>query len=345
MNMSATIEIVSIGQVDASPFRNLDHFPYVERKIAALQRSMNDVGMWPGIIGRRVGNRIQIAFGHQRLEAARRNELKEIPIIVEDLDDRAMLAYMGRENGEDYNADFLVMLETWEAAVRFLYDDPIGSHTYQPLVIAKLLGWTKDRSGHDTQQMSTTALACNSAHLLLDEKRIERSDLRDMTVTDARDILTRARADMERIEQAGKSLGTSASNIESAKEHIARAIKTTADQSRAGVVAKKDLSRQVDVNAYKHARSSRKGREAPLFMVFGKILADGIAKMLKSDTTAEKLNEIVRQLSAITTEEDKVIVRRLSFELGELVSRASAYRRKLETAPAAKSVPMRAIGG
>jgi hypothetical protein len=30
-----------------------------------------------------------------------------------------MLQFMGRENGEDYNAEFLVMLNTWEAAARF----------------------------------------------------------------------------------------------------------------------------------------------------------------------------------------------------------------------------------
>ena len=37
-------------------------------------------------------------------------------MVVRDLDDKQMLQFMGRENGEDYNADFLVMLEIWEAA-------------------------------------------------------------------------------------------------------------------------------------------------------------------------------------------------------------------------------------
>jgi hypothetical protein len=39
---------------------------------------------------------------------------------VAQLDDRQMLQYMGRENGEDYHSDFTVMLNTWEGAVRFL---------------------------------------------------------------------------------------------------------------------------------------------------------------------------------------------------------------------------------
>ena len=29
------------------------------------------------------------------------------------------MQYMGRENMEDYNADFLVMLESWEAAIKY----------------------------------------------------------------------------------------------------------------------------------------------------------------------------------------------------------------------------------
>ena len=35
-------------------------------------------------------------------------------MIVRDLTDQQMLELMGRENGEDYSTDFLVMLNTWE---------------------------------------------------------------------------------------------------------------------------------------------------------------------------------------------------------------------------------------
>ena len=48
---------------------------------------------------------------------------------------------MGRENMSDYNADFLTMLETWDAAVGFSPSrDGAG---YQPIDIAILLGWTQ----------------------------------------------------------------------------------------------------------------------------------------------------------------------------------------------------------
>ena len=45
---------------------------------------------------------------------------------------------MGRENMADYNADFLTMLETWDAAVQHLESRDATSS--QPVEIANLLG-------------------------------------------------------------------------------------------------------------------------------------------------------------------------------------------------------------
>jgi len=50
-----------------------------------------------------------------------------------------MVQFMGRENMEDYNADFLCMLETWEAGVRFL-ETPAKAGVIKPIKIAELLG-------------------------------------------------------------------------------------------------------------------------------------------------------------------------------------------------------------
>ena len=54
---------------------------------------------------------------------------------------------MGRENMADYNADFLTMLETWDAAVQHL--ESKDSKPPQPIGIATLLGWNMDRSYRD----------------------------------------------------------------------------------------------------------------------------------------------------------------------------------------------------
>jgi hypothetical protein len=55
-----------------------------------------------------------------------------------------MLQFMGRENMDDYNADFLTMLETWDAAIGYVTSRDVTE--VQPIVITELLGWTQDRS-------------------------------------------------------------------------------------------------------------------------------------------------------------------------------------------------------
>ncbi len=58
-----------------------------------------------------------------------------------------MIQFMGRENTEDYNTDFLTMLETWEAAAKYerAHARPFA---VRPLEIAKTLGWVRpDKCG------------------------------------------------------------------------------------------------------------------------------------------------------------------------------------------------------
>ena len=51
---------------------------------------------------------------------------------------------MGRENMSDYNADFLTMLQTWDAAVGYMPSK--DGKPYQPIDIANFLGWTPKRT-------------------------------------------------------------------------------------------------------------------------------------------------------------------------------------------------------
>ena len=181
---------VPMDAIDANPFRRLGDYPYVEDKINALKRSIEDVGLWEGVISRKKDNRYEIAFGHHRIEAARQLGEKGVPMIVRELDDEQMLKFMGRENMEDYNADFLTMLETWEAAVKF-GDGRLESS--EPLEIATLLGWL-DKAG---VRMSPTAAACAAASGLIQGSYIKREALSGLTVKEAREICTRAQANRQ----------------------------------------------------------------------------------------------------------------------------------------------------
>lgn len=333
----AHIQTIDIEQVDANPFRRLREYPYVERKVEALMRSIKDVGLWEGVIGRAVGNRVQIAFGHHRVEAARRSGLQQINVIVRDLDDDEMLGFMGRENMEDYNSDFLTMLETWEAAVEFTSMDVKGT---QPIEIAILLGWTQARTHTNAPQMNRTAEACNSAHALIKGGYVSRSDLHDMTVRDAREILTRASANMKRLDSIGKLSKRPAKETEAAKQQVAKAIKTTADQTREGTIAKRDLRGALDTNTYIHAKEAKV--KTPLFAEFGKVLAARIEGMLATDVNAEKLADMVKVLGIIDMDEDRQIVDRVKFYLGQLSDRADKWALRLTQE---KVVPFKAVEG
>jgi len=173
--MTAELSTVKLTTIDPNPFRQLAEYPYNEDKLTALRRSIREVGLWEGVIGRRAGNRIQVAFGHHRLEAARQElgDGARVPIIVRDLTDQEMLQFMGRENLEDYNADFLVMLETWEAADTFLRGELLTKT--QDADIARLLGWTMGTKSDDSIRINDTAKACASAARLISGGYLSRS--------------------------------------------------------------------------------------------------------------------------------------------------------------------------
>ena len=108
---------------------------------------------------------------------------------------------MGRENLEDYNADFLTMLQTWDAAVNY-FPSTDGKRD-QPIEIANLLGWAQLRKPNSVQ-MNRTADACNATYKLLQDGHVKRDDLADLTVNQVREICTRAQANVDRVVKTAK---------------------------------------------------------------------------------------------------------------------------------------------
>jgi ParB-like chromosome segregation protein Spo0J len=330
-----------IGAIDANPFRRLGDYPFVERKLEALQRSIAEVGFWEGVIGRQPGNRIEIAFGHHRVEAARRSGLTDIPVFVRDLTDEQMLQFMGRENMEDYNADFLAMLETWEAAARWLTPKDHAKNT-EAVDIARLLGWTRhDEKSKGNVRINDTAQACAAAAALLKGGYISRDDLKDLTVFQAREICGRAQSTIQQLDAMAKTTRRPAAEVEGAKRHVGKAVKETARESRGGNIAQKDLRARVDLNTYRFSRKTEK--PSPLFAVFGKQLADSIGRMLNGDAADEKLNEIQKALPQVTLDDDRMVLKRIDYELGELGERTGIWRKRLT--PTEKKVTHLQIGG
>jgi ParB/RepB/Spo0J family partition protein len=337
------ISKVKVSSIDPNPMRQLAEYPFNEAKIEALRRSIQDVGLWEGIIGRKKGPRIQIAFGHHRWEAARQ-ELGEdgrIPIIIRDLTDEQMLQFMGRENLEDYNANFLVMLETWEAAASF-YERDLAQKP-QDIEVARLLGWVRSQPGDrkGETRIDNTATACSKAHALVQGGYIKRKDLDGLSVFSVREIVERVASQHEQLERMAKTTGRPSSETESAKRHSGKAGGRVARDVRAGKVATKDIRGQVDVEAYRHAKEAKK--QSPLFSMFGKSLADSIAKIAKSDGLAEKFNDIKKALGVLTFDEDVEVVKRIAFECEGASKRFTKWHVTFSD-PRTKVVKLKEIG-
>jgi len=316
-------EIVNarLDLIDANPMRRLPDYPYNSEKIDALRRSIADVGLWEGVIARRAGRRYQIAFGHHRIEAARRelgNEGKA-PLIIRDLSDEEMLQFMGRENLEDWNADFLIMLESWEAASSFRERAP---EKVEPLEIAAVLGWScKSSDGYE--RMNATAKACNAALKLIDGRYLKRKQLSGLSVKSASEICQHVASQHQKIEQTARHTGRPAAEVEQAKKIVARAGGDVADDVRKERVAQRDIRGQIDFHAYKEQRSVPSLK--PLFTSFGARLADSISNMLSEDSAAEKLKEIKGSLSHIETDEDVEVVERIGHACVHLSKRADKW--------------------
>jgi len=329
----ARLITVPIDQVQPNPHRHLDKYPWDERKLKALQHSIEDVGLWESIIAREHEGAHQMAFGHHRLEAARRAGITEVSIISKDLTDVQMLQYMGRENGEDYSTNYLIMLNTWEGAVLFLENQRVSDNSdlnqnkVQPLDIARVIGWVMlDGKGYEA--MSRVAIACNAGHKLIEAGYLSRSDLDGLTVTAAKDIVSRAQTRIDQIDKVAQKTKRPKKEVDAAKSAIASGAVQTAEAVRQGNVASTQIRAAVDTNAHK-AAVRMKEKATPLFAVFGKALATRINHMLSDDASTDHLNEIVDSLHLIDQSDDQNTVTRIDFELIQLGKRTDAWREQL----------------
>src|SRR4029453_5947054 len=355
-------EIASIG---SNPFRDLGRYPFMAAKLESLKRSIESTGFWEGLIARphpedKTG--FQIAFGHHRLRAAVELGLKAIPLIIKPLSDKQMLEYMGRENLEDYRSDFLIQLETWEAAVAYLKSSGSAVQDLQPfdnqgvwpgqelesddrnlMSVARLLGWTlqvgrpervyksKGRVIREQprveEQANNTARACAAASTLISGGWINRSDLEGLSVMDARKICERATTRMKQMELVGKLRKVPDEEIHAIKTDVSRAVKSVAGDSRQGLIASNALAGEVDAKAYRYAADAK--CRQPFLAQFLRTVCGQVEKMLNTDVTAQKLKSIIQSIKEIERPEDKSALVRLEFELGRLSQEALEKQNKI----------------
>jgi hypothetical protein len=110
---------VPIESIKSSPFRRLKEFPLNEGKIEKMRSSIRRTGLWPNIQARKVGDDYELAAGHHRVEAARREKMKVVGLNVGNYDDATMLAMMAADNDEAWDMNPSFILETVKGAKSF----------------------------------------------------------------------------------------------------------------------------------------------------------------------------------------------------------------------------------
>ena len=60
---------VKVKDVSPNPYRNIEHYPLNKDKIIALTQSIEKTGFWDNLVAREVNGKIEIAYGHHRIEA------------------------------------------------------------------------------------------------------------------------------------------------------------------------------------------------------------------------------------------------------------------------------------
>lgn len=325
----AEIKTIPVDLIDPNPYRNLDEYPWIEDKIETLQQSIDHVGFWEGVIARPHGKRYQLAFGHHRLEAARRNKLKEIPVIVRDLNDERMILFMGRENSEDYSSDFITMLNTWEGAVTYSKEKNLPTDLHS---VAHLLGWVfKGGDGYD--RISHTAYGCANAAELIDKGYIERSDVYGLSNRAVREIVKRASQRMREVDETARKRDYSEAEVKAMKECIGKATRRVLEKSRRGELTQTQAPAQVTIEIHRYAARA-KNNKMPVFGSYGKGLITSLRRILSVDACSERLQEIDKVFDAMAfAPEDEKVIENIIFELGEIAKRANDWKTRLARRP------------
>lgn len=112
---------VPLGDIEKNPFRHFETYGLQAWKIDELKESMKETGVWENIVGRRrKDGKVEIAYGHHRVAAAKALRLKTIPIIIKDLSDDRMRKMMIRENREQWRCVPAAIDDAVQAARDFL---------------------------------------------------------------------------------------------------------------------------------------------------------------------------------------------------------------------------------
>jgi ParB-like chromosome segregation protein Spo0J len=235
---------IKLEKLDPNPFRDgsggtppaswesvAESYGFDEKKLEELVQSYETNGVWAGVHCRAVGPKYQLAFGHHRVEAARRLRLDTLPVIVADLSDDEMVKMMAAENSEEYGHDFaLGVLNAVEAVVRayaagkialtqpervrYLADRRNNTHPYTVETLSEFLGWALP-TGAPPPKLFTAV----SALELIEQGALKRAQLKGLGSTQVRELVSFTK---RKIEAEREKLETQKNFLEKARAAAAK---------------------------------------------------------------------------------------------------------------------------
>jgi len=118
---------VKVKDVSSNPYRNIEHYPLNKDKIIALTQSIEKTGFWDNLVAREVNGKIEIAYGHHRIEALRLAEGFgydfEFELPIKEIDNGTMIQIMANENMQEWSHSIGVIDETVKVAKKYLEND------------------------------------------------------------------------------------------------------------------------------------------------------------------------------------------------------------------------------
>lgn len=250
--MRVSIQRIALRDILPNRYRHIDRYRISASKIDALLQSYENSGFWDGSIQARPHptreGKVEIAFGHHRIEAAKRARLSEVGLVVAKRSDADMLRMMADENREEFKGDHLVAIETVAATIeafgraeielppvdpvhgrKEVYDLP-GGKSYSLATVARFLGWIRPSNGQATDACRLAYEAYHEQANIVPALAELPEDDRTRQATGA--VLTAARSARKIAKKAGKS--------KSEQEAAARrAAKDTVSRIKKGDIASK----------------------------------------------------------------------------------------------------------
>ena len=362
------LKTVKVDVIDPNPWRDGSAgtatwesveatYPLLRDKLARLEQSYANLGVWEGIIAREgAKGRYELAFGHHRVKAAQIAELATVPVVVKVLSDDDMIRYMAQENAEEDNAGFyLTTMCPIEAVVQayaagrvelekpdtrraasqlrtapsFVVDGLVrlGERQYNAFTVGQYLGWLERGKAADRVLTALAALE------LIERKVLNRKDFVPLGQMGAKALVDVTRARMK-AEQADID-----ANVSVKREALAKA-ESEGDTRKVGILS--DEVAELEKNSAKKIERVGKaaGKEVVEALAVGTPAAE-IVKAIRPEpeshetaavkTLSELVNTMIAKLEGFALDTDPKYIRILAGakdtrayrELGEAYKRAA----------------------